>query len=69
MTRHIRLSAAAQKDVTEARDWYAEKPVPGLDLRFLEELEDVFQQIDTFPQGFPVRHKDVRHPRVWMRRR
>ncbi len=60
MTSRIRLSAAAQRDIVAAKEWYAEQQVPNLDLRFQRELESVFEKMETFPAGYPVVYKDVR---------
>lgn len=45
----IRLSSAAQDDITATQEWYAEQPVPDLDLRFQRELEDILTKIEAFP--------------------
>ncbi len=60
MTSRLRLSAAAFRDVAAAKEWYAEKPIPGLDLRFQLELDKAFQQIEKSPAGYSVVYKDVR---------
>lgn len=60
VTLRIHLSSAAQKDVTTAKEWYADLLVPDLDLRFQRELERVLEQVESFPAGFPVVHKDIR---------
>lgn len=60
MASHIRLSRPAQRDIAVAKDWYADQQVPNLDLRFLYELEAVFQYVEAYPAGYPVVHKDVR---------
>ena len=60
MTSRVRVSAAAQRDLAAAKEWYAEQPTPDLDRRFQLELEKVFQQMDGFPTSFPVVYKDVR---------
>lgn len=60
MTSRIRLSRPAHQDIAAAKEWYAQQPVPNLDLRFQLELEDVFRQMETFPAGYPVLYKDVR---------
>ncbi|MEE8524962.1 MAG: type II toxin-antitoxin system RelE/ParE family toxin [Thermoanaerobaculia bacterium] len=56
----IRLSRAAQHDIATAKQWYAQQDVKGLDLRFRYELDQIFQQIEAFPAGYPVAYKDVR---------
>ena len=60
MSRPIRLSSAAQHDLQTAKDWYADKGVPGLELRFLDALEEVFTRMETFPASFRVVYRDVR---------
>ncbi|MCB1057374.1 MAG: type II toxin-antitoxin system RelE/ParE family toxin [Acidobacteria bacterium] len=60
MTPRIHLSSTAQKDVAAAKEWYADQNVPGLDLLFQGELEHVFRQVERFPAGFPVVHRDLR---------
>ncbi len=56
----IRLSSAAQDDIAATQEWYAEQPVPDLDLRFQRELEDILTKIEAFPKGFQVTLKDIR---------
>lgn len=60
MTASIRISAAAQRDIEAAKEWYAAQQVPGLDLRFRREVEQVLQRVEDLPLGFPLVHKDVR---------
>ena len=60
VTSYIQLSSAAQQDIATAKQWYVDRLVPDLDLRFLQELERIFTQIESFPAGFPVVYKDVR---------
>lgn len=60
MTGRIRLSAAAQRDIGAAKEWYADQGVPGLDLRFLRALEAVFERMATLPASFRVVYRDVR---------
>ena len=60
MTTQILLSAAAQRDIAAAKEWYADQQIPGLELRFQRELEGTLQQIESFPVGYPVVHKNVR---------
>ena len=60
MTNRIRLSRPAQQDIAAAQEWYADQPVPNLDLRFQRELEDIFEQIESIPAGYPAIYKDIR---------
>jgi plasmid stabilization system protein ParE len=54
------LGAAAQQDVASIKEWYAEQPVPDLDLGFQHELEQTLGKIEEFPSGFQVVHRDIR---------
>ena len=60
MTVQVLLSAAAQRDIAAVKEWYADKPVPDLDLRFQLELDKAFQQMAKFSASYPVVYKDVR---------
>lgn len=60
MNSQIRFSKAAQEDVAGAKNWYVKQEVPDLDRRFLWELEDVLQRMESFPQSFPAVYRDVR---------
>ena len=55
----IRLSAAAKRDVREAKEWYVGR-MPGLDLEFRDELEVALDRIRAFPESYQVVHEDVR---------
>ena len=59
MTLRLRLGAEAQRDVADAKAWYLDQ-APGLDLRFQEELERTFRQVETFPAGYVIVHRDIR---------
>ena len=56
----ILFGSAAQQDVAAAREWYADQPVPDLDLRFQRELEAILAKIESFPSSFRVVHRDIR---------
>ena len=60
MIRRIHFGKSARKDISHAKEWHAEQDVPDLDLRFRRELEALFEQIEAFPESFPVVYKDVR---------
>jgi len=49
----------ADADLLEICEWY-EMQSPGLDIEFLDELRTLTEQIQAFPHGFPIVHKDVR---------
>ena len=59
MTRIV-FSAAAQRDVAEAKEWYVDQLVPNLDLLFQQELERTLKKIESFPASFRIVHKNVR---------
>lgn len=60
MTNRIRISGTAQQDIVAAKEWYVEQAGRDLEIRFQRELEGTFQQIETFPESFPVVYKDIR---------
>lgn len=60
MTQKVRLSSAARADILTAKQWYVDRSVPGLDRRFEQELEHIFQRIADFPSAFPVIHRGIR---------
>jgi plasmid stabilization system protein ParE len=61
----IRLSSAAERDIAEARAWYADQE-PGLDLSFQNELDLALRLVQVHPIAFPSVHRSIR--RVNLRR-
>lgn len=53
------IGTAAKNDLAQAIDWYAEHS-PGLEQRFVFDFEQLFQQLETFPESHPIVHRDVR---------
>lgn len=56
----LEIRPTARRDITDARDWYREQPAEGLDLRFVQELDRVFESLVEHPVGFPVVYRDFR---------
>lgn len=50
---------AARDDVAQAFHWY-ERQRPGLGSRFEQALDRTLQAVCTFPEAFPIVHRDVR---------
>lgn len=63
MTVRVRLTPAAEEDLSEAYAWY-ENAQRGLGERFLEAIMEQIQTIADWPQSAPVVHRDVRRALV-----
>jgi len=58
MARRLVVQPQADLDIQAAAVWYEDQRV-GLGVRFLEELDLVFQRIETNPRQFPRLEGDV----------
>jgi plasmid stabilization system protein ParE len=63
LSRAVVFLPAARLEIISAHDWY-ERELPGLGLRFREELDFQVGRIAAHPQQFPLRLKDVRSARL-----
>ncbi|MGN6209898.1 type II toxin-antitoxin system RelE/ParE family toxin [Asticcacaulis sp.] len=61
--RDIRIFAAAELEITEARAWY-DSESPGLGDRFIDELDPQLERIAAAPDQFPCVLRDVRRARL-----
>jgi plasmid stabilization system protein ParE len=59
MSASIVLRPEAQLDIAEALSWYEEQGGEIGD-SFLAAIEDIFQRIRNFPQGYGVEYRQVR---------
>lgn len=59
MTQKILVRSPAEKDITEAIDWY-EKQLPGLGTRFLDDLDMTIKSIVNNPQLYRKVYKNFR---------
>jgi toxin ParE1/3/4 len=53
MTRPLRFDPAAQRELTEAADFYDAED-PGLGGAFLDAIERAVRQIQAFPESSPI---------------
>ena len=58
MSRPLRLTSAAKRDVFDARYWYLEQ-APEIDEQFREDLSATMRRIEERPEMYPVVHQDV----------
>jgi len=59
MKYRLEIKEEARTDIVEAADWYASK-VPGLNIRFIEQLEAVIKIILTNPKTYKRVYKSFR---------
>lgn len=59
MSRTLRLSRAARRDVDLAFVYYEERR-PGLGDEFLKAVEDCLERIKKYPESFAIVKKDLR---------
>ena len=59
MARRLVVQPQADLDIQAAAVWYEDQRV-GLGVRFLDELDLVFQRIETNPRQFPRQEGEVR---------
>ena len=57
MNFRVRLTAEAVRNQNEIADWIAERSVNGA-LSWLDELDQVLQQVSTSPMSFPLAVED-----------
>ena len=55
----LRLTAAAARDIREAREWYDQQS-PGLGDRFEATVDSAFAHLLELPRAFPVVHREIR---------
>ena len=63
MKYRLEIKEEARTDIIEAADWYASK-VPGLNFRFIEQLEFVIKTILTIPKTYKRVYKNFRQAAV-----
>ena len=61
----IRFSPEADAELTEAREWYFHQR-SGLDLEFMDCLDEALSRVIRNPQSFPIVYRNLR--RVVVRR-
>ncbi len=61
----IRFTPEADADLTEAREWYSHQRA-GLDLEFMDSVDEALSRVVRNPQSFPIVYRDLR--RVVVRR-
>ncbi len=59
MSFKIEIKEEARKDIIETSDWYASK-VPGLNFRFIEQLEIIVKTILANPKTYKRVYKNFR---------
>jgi plasmid stabilization system protein ParE len=59
MSRHVELHAEAESDMAQALDWY-DAQQPGLGRRFVNAVNECFEQIAAVPLAHGVVEEDVR---------
>ncbi len=59
MTFHVIVHPAAEQDITDALDWYAERAPEQVE-RFLDEVAAAVRRIAGSPRLFRTVHRDVR---------
>jgi toxin ParE1/3/4 len=59
MTRPLRFDPAAQRELSEAADFYDAED-PGLGGAFLDAIERALKQIQAFPESSPISLASVR---------
>ena len=59
MTLNIVVRSSAEKDITEAIEWY-EKQLPGLGSRFLNDIDQTIISIKDNPEIYRKVYKDFR---------
>jgi plasmid stabilization system protein ParE len=64
MSWQIIVRSPAEQDIVAACQWYAAQG-EGLDVRFLEALDDTLRRVTTFPESSPI--VDTIHRRVLLR--
>jgi plasmid stabilization system protein ParE len=57
------LSSRAQKEITEAWNWYEDRQ-PGLGDRFLKELRTRIEKIEQTPERYPTRFRSYKETPV-----
>ncbi|MEZ6056429.1 MAG: type II toxin-antitoxin system RelE/ParE family toxin [Planctomycetaceae bacterium] len=55
----LQIRPQAERDLTEARDWYSQQ-APGLEVSFLSEVDVVFDRIQQNPHLYAAEHRSVR---------
>jgi hypothetical protein len=59
MARRVVVQRQSDLDIQAAALWYEDQQ-PGLGMRFLSELDVVFQRIESNPKQFPQLEREVR---------
>lgn len=59
MRKSLRLLHSAELEMADAARYY-ELQAPGLGQAFLDQLESVFQDVQTFPEHWPIFEDDIR---------
>ncbi|MBN1552130.1 type II toxin-antitoxin system RelE/ParE family toxin [bacterium] len=59
MNREVIIRAEAEKDISEAFQWYEEK-MRGLGHRFLMQVDAAIRLIKKFPECAPVEYRNTR---------
>lgn len=62
MARRLVVQRQSDLDIQAAALWYEDQR-PGLGMRFLSELDEVFQRIESNPKQFPQLEGEVRRAR------
>lgn len=55
----IRFTPEADAELTEARRWYSHNR-QGLDLEFMQRIDDVLARVASYPYFFPVVYRNLR---------
>lgn len=63
MERRLRLSAAAEQDLRQARSWYQQHAV-HVDQRFRRSVGETLRTIERNPRLYALVHRDVRRAPV-----
>ena len=59
MICRIELHPAAQKELTQAFQWYEERS-PGLGVRFINAVNDKLVELSNYPDRYPKRKGELR---------
>ena len=59
MTWRLIVRPEAEKDLSEAYEWY-ETQVPGLGAQFVEEFVKTLESVHQFPESHAIVHRNVR---------
>lgn len=59
MARRLVVQRQSELDIQAAALWYEDQQ-PGLGVRFLDELDEVFRRIENNPKQFPQLEGEVR---------